>query len=295
MFQYAYAKQLALKYNEELVLNLADMGRNEAEHRELSLYHLNVPVMKKYPMPLQRIVNFCQQVYRKLWIRALKRKKLNNEQIWETMAKKGVYYCPDVYGYYKFVPTKRKYKFVEGIFLAAKYVDEFEKVKEEFRVITPPSEENKQMLERIQNCESVCVHIRKGDYSAFKSLCVCTKEYYRTGMKIISEKVTAPTFFIFSNTEKDIQWIKENYDFLNEYDTVFVNLSNPDYEEIRLMYSCKHFVISNSTFSWWAQYLSENENKLVVAPDQWHKNYSNCYNIYMDNWIIAQTESGKDE
>lgn len=39
-----------------------------------------------------------------------------------------------------------------------------------------------------------------------------------------------------------------------------------------MMYSCKHFIISNSTFSWWAQYLSRNNEKIVVSPDRWFNN-----------------------
>lgn len=39
-----------------------------------------------------------------------------------------------------------------------------------------------------------------------------------------------------------------------------------------MMYPCKHFVIPNSTLSWWAQYLAENKDKIVISPDHWYNN-----------------------
>ena len=43
--------------------------------------------------------------------------------------------------------------------------------------------------------------------------------------------------------------------------------------------------MSNSSFSWWAQYLSDNEDKIVVAPPIWMPN-DFVSDIYMDNWTI---------
>ena len=73
---------------------------------------------------------------------------------------------------------------------------------------------------------------------------------------------------------------------------MYIDLNNPDYEDFRLMYSCKHFIVSNSTFSWWAQYLGEDKGKIVIAPDVWHKERSNSENVYMPDWIRIPIDEG---
>ena len=65
---------------------------------------------------------------------------------------------------------------------------------------------------------------------------------------------------------------------------MFISQDMPVYETLRLMYSCKHFILSNSTFSWWGQYLSQNDKKVVISPSRW--NNDDFYTPLMDSeWI----------
>ena len=66
--------------------------------------------------------------------------------------------------------------------------------------------------------------------------------------------------FVFSD---DLDWCRNNFAECN-----FVELPE-DYLEFELMRECKHFIIANSTFSWWAAYLSMNAT--VIAPKNWNK------------------------
>lgn len=63
--------------------------------------------------------------------------------------------------------------------------------------------------------------------------------------------------------------------------------------QLDIMSSCKHFVMSNSTFNWWAQHCASNEEKIVVAPKKWiniedgSEEADRIYHsIYEDNWVI---------
>ena len=61
-------------------------------------------------------------------------------------------------------------------------------------------------------------------------------------------------------------------------------------EKIKLMSMCKHFIISNSSFSWWAQFLSNYDEKVVIAPNMWFRNGEKC-GLYMDNWILIEVDN----
>ena len=96
----------------------------------------------------------------------------------------------------------------------------------------------------------------------------------------MKKKVKNAKFYIFSD---DINWVKNNIDF--GCDVTFVEGNNPNYEELRLMYTCKHFIISNSSFSWWAQHISSNPKKVVIAPNKWFNNKDQVCDIFEENWI----------
>ena len=70
----------------------------------------------------------------------------------------------------------------------------------------------------------------------------------------------------------------------------FETEGNPIWEKIRLMSACKHFIIHNSTFSWWAQHLSSNTDKIVLAPVKWTQRDDQPIDIYEDNWLYIMPD-----
>ena len=83
---------------------------------------------------------------------------------------------------------------------------------------------------------------------------------------IIAKKVSNPKCFIFSD---DPEWVRSNIEF--EVDSLIVDVNRADQPcfEMKLMSSCKHFVLSNSSFSWWAAWLATYKEKTVIAPKKW--------------------------
>lgn len=193
-----------------------------------------------------------------------------------------------MYTHYIHSIKSRKNKLVTDLFQSELYFKGIRNILlNEFKVKCEPSQENLEMINELSTCNSVCVHIRRGDFTDtyWSYLNVCNENYYQRGMDHVAQHTANPVFYIFSNTHKDFEWIKENYHF--SYPVKYVDLGNPAHEDYRLMYNCKHFVMSNSTFSWWASYMSENPDKIVVAPDVWqNKPYKGgTIDIYRDDMI----------
>ena len=137
---------------------------------------------------------------------------------------------------------------------------------------------NLELLNDIMNSESVCVTIRRGDFLSPKNASlfnVCNEEYFITAMKAMREEIQNCKFFVFSD---DIEDVKRVMHF--PFEVIYERGNDPVWEKLRLMYSCRHFIISNSTFSWWAQYLGRNPNKIVYAPIPWLWGRGNGESIY---------------
>lgn len=286
MFQYAYARAVQEKNKDKKIkFNLVTAKRMK-DGRNYALKHCNLKNGVKV-QPL--VVQYISDIFFKLRIKKFVSEMhgISTEGQMQLLAKKGIYYTESVYDYLEIPKTKKRIKYVNGWWQSYKYFEKIgESIKYELRIKTPPSEKNKEMLKEILSLQAVCVHIRRGDYLSEKfadELNICNEHYYREAMRIVAEKVKQPVFYVFSTSHKDIEWIKCNWSF--SYPVRYIDLGNPDYEEIRLMYSCKHFILANSTFSWWAAYLAENKDKIVVVPDTWNQKYQDFENIYKKEWI----------
>ena len=182
----------------------------------------------------------------------------------------------NTFGYYP-INSKSKNINMRGYYQTHKYFDEYKDIiQKEFTV--KGKVKDKKNMDLIKKTNSVCVHVRRGDYAG-TDLDICDNKYYNKAISVINKKVKNPVFFIFSN---DIDWCKKNLDLKGEVH--FVE-GNDRFEDLRLMYSCKHFIICNSTYSWWAQYLSTNENKVVVAPSKWSARVNNP-DLYQEEWNL---------
>lgn len=192
-------------------------------------------------------------------------------------------------GYYKFKDKVKGDVIVSGCFESEKYFADIKtEILEEIKPLKPISEKNKFMLERMHNTNSVLLSVRRGDFindTRFSQMhAVCTKQYYERAWEYIKKHVENPVLFIFSN---DIEWAKQNLKFGVE--THYENGNDPAWETLELMSNCKHFIISNSTFNWWAQYKSTNNNKIVCAPARWW-NSPLKPDLFLDNWTLIPVD-----
>ena len=73
-------------------------------------------------------------------------------------------------------------------------------------------------------------------------------------------------FFIFSD---DLDWARDNLDFIDNKTFVELEKNIPDHEDMYLMSQCKHNIIANSSFSWWGAWLNQNPDKKIIAPKKW--------------------------
>lgn len=180
---------------------------------------------------------------------------------------------------------------LEGCFQSERYFADIRgQVREAFRFRAvedgrmPLDEGHKAYLAEMKGCESVAVHVRRGDYLDEKHngmyLGICAEDYYERAFRYLREELRQPRFFIFSN---DIPWVKEH---LSGEDRVVVEggTENTGYQDLYLMSRCRHAIIANSSFSWWGAWLIENQGKMVIAPKVWLNGVA-CKDIYTEDMI----------
>lgn len=106
--------------------------------------------------------------------------------------------------------------------------------------------------------DQVSIHVRRGDYVGNSFYVDLSKtDYYERAM----EKFPDAEFLVFSD---DIEWCKGQRIF----ESCEFSEGNDEVTDLNLMASCKAHIIANSSYSWWAAYIS---GKPTIAPKAWYR------------------------
>lgn len=113
----------------------------------------------------------------------------------------------------------------------------------------------------------VSIHVRRGDYIQYADKHPpVTFEYIKQAVMLMIEK-GYKDFVVCSD---DIKWCKEKFKPLGTEGAAFsYSAGHAPIEDLAMMSCCEHNIIANSSFSWWAGWLNQNTEKIVIAPEIW--------------------------
>lgn len=152
--------------------------------------------------------------------------------------------------------------YLDGYWQDENYFKDIETtIRKDFEVISSHDPINVELEEKISKTNAVCLHARRLKYEHLLSA-----EYYDLAVEYIAKRVSNPHFYCFSD---DTGWIKNNVTINYPATYISHNKEPRDYEDLWLMTRCKHYIIANSTFSWWGAWLNPDPSKVVVAPRNW--------------------------
>ncbi|NKB27296.1 MAG: hypothetical protein GKR99_06950 [Rhodobacteraceae bacterium] len=158
-------------------------------------------------------------------------------------------------------------------------------IRQEFQFAKPPEDGAKNWLTRIEKAPiPVALHIRRNDYlperNPVASLAFCGLGYYERAVAHVAAELSRDiTVFAFSD---DPEWVRDNLRLDHEIQVVS---DNSAIDDMRLMSSCDHAVIANSSFSWWGAWLIGNPGKIITAPDRWqYHHWDTVRQSVPENW-----------
>ncbi len=189
---------------------------------------------------------------------------------------------PEIASKFDIIKAKLFHRYFAGFWQSEKYFKSIEaQIRTDFSFARPVSENSREIHSAITRSESVCLHVRRSDF-VDHGMCIGIP-YYEQAMKKMLSLVPQGKFFIFSD---DIEWCRSNLNFLPQATFVENSPAKSAGVELQLMAECKHFIIPNSTFAWWAAWLGTHKGKIVIAPATWLLSAETAsYDTVPDAWI----------
>jgi len=178
-----------------------------------------------------------------------------------------------------------------GYFQSYKYFEEqYDKIYEFLKI-----DEKKVIVQTNQNIDfqnTISLHFRIGDYKSIQEHHpIMPVEYYIKSLQYILTKTKKDDWnILYFYEESDGADVKKIIDKMIEIfpNVSFIAIDHKllDYEQMLLMSACRHNIIANSSFSWWAAYFNTNNEKIVSYPSLWFGQAleNNVKDMFLPDW-----------
>jgi hypothetical protein len=281
MFQYSAAKVLSKRLDTELYLDISSYNNYKLhEGFVLNKYFPQINAKIASKKDILKIGGFGAYLNNPFIDSVLSR--INKKSIDQKIV-----YEPHFH-YWESFNTIGDFRYLKGYWQSYKYFIGYEDlIKKDFSFSSEFEHKNLNIINLLSKNETTSVHIRIGDYKNNNSSNsfhgILDVEYYYNSIRRICERKGESLFLIFSD---DINWCKENFKLDVPHLFIDKNLSNNVINDFYLMKSCNNNIISNSSFSWWAAWLNDNKNKIVIGPQKWFNvgTKNNTSDLFLSNW-----------
>lgn len=287
LFQYAFARSLQEQFPQKKLIVIDD-SRVLDLGWENSLINYDLPDVRYVHKDISRGRNlFSRQCLLRSAYKVCTHgvdymKKYSIEKKFNAYANKhGVFVCEN--GFIENRLGSESPILLDGFFQSEKYFHKYKDIIKHSYIGSQFDElETYPEIQKLRDRNSICVSVKVEHNVGSPLYDVCGLDYWKAAIKIAMNKVENPLFFICSD---NIAYVLENLIDPSKFDYVVQDAKAPVHISLAAMSECKHFIIGNTTFGWWAQYLSLYSNKLVIAPSKWMA-VEMPIDIYQDGWTL---------
>ena len=259
MFQYALGKYLANKYQVSLKFDLNHLLNRSVKTKG------KLPTYREYDLD---IFGIEKNIATASELKSI-RNRVSNPFVDKIFSK--------LFGHKKSYLNELRYSFsdeifdapdnvyLEGYWQSEKYFKPIEsEIRDQFIIKNKLPNKSQLLMDKIVATNSVCVNVRRGDFVGNSFHILLEEDYYLRAEKVVLEKAIDPEIFVFSDDYSGFKY----------------------QDKFNLMTACKHFIIPNSTFAWWAAYLSNYTDKIVISPEKWFNDKKwNTMDLLLPDWI----------
>ena len=259
LFIYCFLYTLAKKNSTQFFFDLTNYNLKLGKSLEIDKLELEIKECKKENLKKFRKISFFK-------IQEIVKEKLNLRVFRDNVIDEEKFGFNEFNNQYK----KSDMYYLDGYWQNINFFNqESEYFKKIFKVkkiyLTKNYEILKQEIDT--NPNSVCIHVRKNDSINKNNSNIYSNislDYYKKAISLIKKKKSISKIHVFTD---DILWVNKNLHINN---IVLINDYNlTTVEEFEIMKKYKNIIISNSTFSLWAALLNENNDNLIIAPENW--------------------------